>query len=109
MIYQGSLTLLALVILLVLIFLVIDQHPKPPIKAQALLRQKNKSVVKQLTFAQHIKVYVQEMKFLFSDFTFANIILSLSILYTTNISKIYSSANCCDQSSVVIFTQIQMK
>ena len=84
LIYQGSLTFLALVILLVLIFLAADQPPKPRTKAQALLRRENESV-KQLTFTQHTKVYVKEMKLLFSDFTFANIIFSLSILYTTNI------------------------
>ena len=83
LIYQGSLTLLALVTLLVLIFLAADQPPKPPTKAQALLRQQNTNT-QQLNLTQQILLYVKEMKLLFSDVTFLNIVVSLSILYAQN-------------------------
>ena len=82
LIYQGSLTLLALLVLLVLIFLAADQPPKPPTKAQALLRRENETV-KQFTVTQHAKLYVKEMKLLFSDLTFVNIVFSFAILFAT--------------------------
>ena len=80
LIYQGSLTLLALVILLVLIFLAADKPPKPPTKAQALLRQQNTNI-QPLNLTQQTLFYVKEMKLLFSDVTFVNIVVSLTILY----------------------------
>ena len=84
LIYQGTLTLLAFVLLLILIFLAADQPPKPPTKAQALLRRENETV-KQFTFTQHAKLYVKEMKLLFNDLTFVNIVFSFAILFATNI------------------------
>ena len=83
LIYQGSLTLLALALLVVLIFLAADQPPKPPTNAQALLRQQNANI-QPLNLRQQTLLYVEEMKLLFSDVTFLNIVVSVSILYAQN-------------------------
>ena len=94
--YQGSLTIYSTIALIVLLLLASDKPPKPPTKAQALLRRQYPSV-EQLTYHEQAKLYVQEIKVLFKEPTVINVIANLSILYSSNwlqflfISKTYRS------------------
>ena len=70
--------------LVILFFLVADQPPKPPTKAEALLRRL-KANAQALNLKQNIKICLHEMKHVFGNTTFINIIFFMSILLATNI------------------------
>ena len=83
LIYVGVILVISVLILIFLIFFAIDQPPKPPTVAQALLRQ-NIETQKEEQFGNKIVMFFKETKKLFTDGAFLILILLLATVYVFN-------------------------